>query len=197
VEVPASTAAKAAVVEGVQASVTAAPPPVAPEVASVESLPAAGTPRQLGSRIAETVHAAVMRGDNEVRLVLNPPELGRLDIRIVDARDGLLVAMEATTNEARELISRALVSLQAALEARELRVDRLTVEHSQQSQDEPGWQGQRGEDGRPRGRGAESSGNGFDAPEGEARDASVIGEPQRRASAPRGGPRGGALDLVA
>ena len=103
-----------------------------------------------------------------------------------------------SNGEARELISRALVSLQAALEARELRVDRLTVDQpSQQSQDEPGWQGQRGQDGRQRGRDGQSDGAGFGARDGEAHEASSGTPPGRRVDAPAFGRHDGALNLVA
>ena len=80
--------------------------------------------------LANTVRRASLLGDREVRLLLNPPELGHLDFRIVASPEGLRVILEASTAEARELIERQLPMLRAALEARDLRVERLAVEQA-------------------------------------------------------------------
>ena len=82
------------------------------------------------SDLANTVRRATLLGDQEVRLLLNPPELGHLDIRIVESSEGLRVVLEATTAEARELIERQLPLLRSALESRDLRVERLAVEQA-------------------------------------------------------------------
>ncbi len=197
-EAPAPAAAAVAARSGeAQSPVAALAPLATQEVVATTGAASVDGPRVAG-RIAELVHSAVMRGDSEVRLVLNPPDLGRVDIRIVDTPDGLVVAMQAANGEARELISRALVSLQVALEARELRVDRLTVDQpSEQSQDEPGWQGQRGQDGRQRGGDEQGNGAGFGARDGEAHEASSGTPPGRRVDAPAFGRHDGALNLVA
>lgn len=88
---------------------------------------AATAPNVVATVVTEVVQAAVLRGDSEVRLVLNPPEMGHLDIRIVTHEGGLRVSMEASHAGARDLIERALPALQQGLEARDLRVDRLEV----------------------------------------------------------------------
>jgi len=83
-------------------------------------------------QIANTVQSAVLRGEHEVRLVLNPPELGRVEIRIVQGADGISVHMRAEQAGARDLIQQQLPVLHQALEARDLRVDRLQVSHAEQ-----------------------------------------------------------------
>jgi flagellar hook-length control protein FliK len=113
--------ANAASTAGVQPGTPSAEPVASarPErVVSANTLPEA---------VADVVQGAVLRGDSEVRLVLNPPELGHLDIRIVTSEGGLRVQMEAAQSGARDLIEQALPSLQQGLEARDLRVDRLEV----------------------------------------------------------------------
>jgi flagellar hook-length control protein FliK len=80
--------------------------------------------------LAGTVRRASLLGDREVRLLLNPPELGTLDVRVVDSPNGLRVVLEATTAEARQLIEQQLPLLRSALESRDLRVERLSVEQS-------------------------------------------------------------------
>ena len=108
--------------------------------------------------LASTVRRASLLGDHQVRLLLNPPELGHLDIRIVDSSDGLRVVMKASTAAARELIEQQLPSLRGALEARDLRVERLEVGQSLESSVEE--QAERGlrQDGRD-GQGTNQSGD--------------------------------------
>ncbi len=77
--------------------------------------------------LADSVASAVRVGQDELRLVLNPPDLGQLDVRIVETSDGLRVSLHASTREASELIQQQLPALQAALETRDLRVERLEV----------------------------------------------------------------------
>ncbi len=81
----------------------------------------------LPAEVADTVRTAVFHGDSEVRLVLNPPDLGHLDIRITRGEHGLRIVMEASQAGARDLIDRSITGLHQALEARDLRVDRLEV----------------------------------------------------------------------
>ncbi len=112
----------------VNAGAVAVSAPTAPS-APVETVtaPVRTDAASLPDVVADVVQGAVLRGDSEVRLVLNPPDLGRLDIRIVTHEGGLRVAMEASQSAARDLIEQALPALQQGLEARDLRVDRLEV----------------------------------------------------------------------
>lgn len=85
----------------------------------------------LNAGLVDTVHAAVRRalpnGSEMIRLVLNPPDLGHLDIRVTSGADGVRVAVTAATAEATDLIKQHLPGLVAGLEARDLRVDRTDV----------------------------------------------------------------------
>jgi len=101
--------------------------------AGTSEVPVAGA---FASDLAGTVRRATLVGDNELRLLLNPPELGHVDVRIIDSPNGLRVVMEAANAEARELIERQLPALRAALEARDLRVDRVQVERSSETSEE-------------------------------------------------------------
>lgn len=82
------------------------------------------------AELASTVRRASMLGDQEVRLLLNPPELGHLDVRVVESPQGLRIVLEATSAEARELIEQQLPALRTALEARDLKVERLQVDQA-------------------------------------------------------------------
>lgn len=101
--------------------------------AGVSEVPAAGT---FASDLAGTVRRAALVGDNEVRLLLNPPELGHVDVRIIDSPNGMRVVMEAANAEARELIEQQLPALRAALESRDIRIDRIQIERSTETSEE-------------------------------------------------------------
>ncbi|MQA00591.1 MAG: hypothetical protein GEU80_14885 [Dehalococcoidia bacterium] len=117
-------------------------------------------PVRMVAPLADSVQAALLRGDSEVRLVLNPPDLGHLDIRIAETANGLRVVMEAANADAHELIERHLPALQAALESRDLRVERLQVSQTTGSADTSMEQaGTGGRDGNTQGR---SDGDGDD-----------------------------------
>jgi len=107
-------------VAGRQAQVAA---PVLETVAATRVVNASTLPAE----VADTVRVAAFRGDTEVRLVLNPPDLGHLDIHISRGEHGLRIVMEASQAGARELLERSITGLHQALEARDLRVDRLEV----------------------------------------------------------------------
>ena len=98
----------------------AAPPQIAQAVAVDEG-------RQLAARMADTVQRAVRLGAREFRVRLHPPELGQLNVRVVETADGVRVMVGASSREASDLIQQQLPLLRAALESRELRVGRLDV----------------------------------------------------------------------
>ena len=108
---------------------------------------------QLAARLADTVRWAVQTGESEFRMVLNPPEIGRLDVRVTETADGIRITLDAAMQEARELLQQHLPALRLALEARDLRVDRLEIlqpEHADASE----------LDDAPRGRNSGGTGNG-------------------------------------
>ncbi len=113
----------AEMVAGVAGGQPLAGAPVVDTVVATRVVNASALPGEL----ADTVRVAAFRGDAEVRLVLNPPDLGHLDIHISRGENGLRIVMEASQAGARELLDRSITGLHQALEARDLRVDRLEV----------------------------------------------------------------------
>lgn len=77
--------------------------------------------------LADSVRGAVINGDTEVRLRLDPPEMGSLEVHITRQDGAIRIRVEATLASARDVIEQALPALQQALEARDMRVDRLEV----------------------------------------------------------------------
>jgi len=120
------------------ATLTGAPPPlaqpggvqspVAPAGAAAATTEPSPTAVELSGRLGELVQSAALRGDRELRLRLQPPELGQLDVRIEQSPEGLRVSITASSREGHELLARQLPLLQTALEARDLRVERLATE---------------------------------------------------------------------
>lgn len=98
-------------------------PVAAAKASGIQSLPAA-------AQVAETVRAAVSRGGHEVRLLLNPGDLGRIDIRITEQDGVLRLRLDASRGSTRDLLVREMPALQQALESRDLRVERIQVSHS-------------------------------------------------------------------
>jgi flagellar hook-length control protein FliK len=88
--------------------------------------------------LTDSVHAAVRRsasnGNETVRLLLNPPDLGHLDIHVTTGKDGVRVEVAASTSGATDLIRQHLPALVSGLEARDLRVDRAEVRHALNAQ---------------------------------------------------------------
>ncbi len=110
---------------GVEAGLRIGTSPAA-EFRLAEAVEARDAP-QLASRLANSVQRAVRIGADEFRLELHPPELGQLRVRVVETADGVRVTVAAASREATELIQQQLPLLRLALEARELRVDRLDI----------------------------------------------------------------------
>ncbi len=118
---------------------TATAVPVTPQVAPadtatraepvVRTVPAATAPVE----VAETVTAAVINGDAEVHLRLDPPDLGTVDVHIERQDGAIRIRVEASQASSREVIERALPALQQALESRDLRVERLEVRSMSES----------------------------------------------------------------
>lgn len=110
----------------------------------------------LSARLTDSVRAAASNGDASIRLVLSPPELGHLDIRVERTDAGLRVDVTAATAEAADLIQQALPALVSGLEARSLRVDSAEVRQaslgtdlSRGGQSDARQPGERGADGEP------------------------------------------------
>lgn len=95
-------------------------------------------------RIITAVQSELMPSGGTVRLRLDPPELGALQVRI-DVKDGVLAASFQTSNdEATRLLTRSLQQLKTTLESHGVTVDKLHVQQTPREQ----WDGNRGGDDR-------------------------------------------------
>jgi hypothetical protein len=109
-------------------------PTTQPEaVQSTSTIVAADGPG-LASALAESVQAATLTGERELRIALNPPDLGQLTVQVTEHQSGAVsVSIQASSSEAHDLLQQQLPALRAGLEQREVRVEQLHVEQQTRS----------------------------------------------------------------
>lgn len=115
----------------VPGAVTSQPAPQSlPQAAAAVSEVIVATDGQsLASAVANSVQLATLRGDREMTLALNPPDLGHLTVEITgDASGGMSIAIHASSSEAHDLLQQHLPTLLSSLEQRDVRVERLQVD---------------------------------------------------------------------
>ncbi|MDR1728756.1 MAG: flagellar hook-length control protein FliK [Acidobacteriota bacterium] len=83
--------------------------------------------REFVTQMAEHIRLQLRAGGGLIRIQLHPEDLGRVDIRAEQGREGITARITAESREAKALLENNLPSLQQALEERGLRVDRLHV----------------------------------------------------------------------
>lgn len=146
-----------------------------PGVRPEGTTPASGGPVPLGKAVipSDTVLAPVQRGlaamlnqgGGKMTVVLRPEQLGEVRL-VMHAKDGVVsVRLEATTETARRTLENGLSDLRAALEARGVRVESLSVDIPYQLSTDNGGQGHAisadsggGDRGLDRDRGSHNSG---------------------------------------
>jgi flagellar hook-length control protein FliK len=92
-----------------------------------KAAPARRTPEAPEAQFARGLSAALRQGGGTVTLHLKPQELGDLKIRLEIDGASVEARFEAATDEARGLLDQSIDSLRAALEAKGLEVERLSV----------------------------------------------------------------------
>jgi len=83
--------------------------------------------RGFAARVAGRIQLQLRDGGDAIRVQLRPENLGRMEIRAEQGRDGILARITTESREAKALLEGSLSSLQQALEERGLKVDRLHV----------------------------------------------------------------------
>jgi len=82
-----------------------------------------------------------MNNSSKVNIVLNPETLGKLNIQIINTKDGLTAQFTVTTNEAREILMKGLDGLKENLITHGIGVDNISVKISEpeESSYNPDW----------------------------------------------------------
>lgn len=139
------------------------------ETTGIDGAPASRAERGPGAnvdpvqRVVQVLRAQTHSGGGEIRLRLEPPDLGSLRIDMRMHGDVLTLRVQATTDAARQIIESRAAELQHALAQHGISVDRISVEHRPTmgggAQDAPGSDGGRDGSGT-HGAGNDTSGSG-------------------------------------
>ena len=77
--------------------------------------------------LAGRIQAQIRGGREMIRIQLHPEELGRLEIRAENGRNGIIARIVAETSDVKKLLESNIQNLQQTLEARGLKIDRLHI----------------------------------------------------------------------
>ena len=95
------------------------------EIAMTSAVNTSG--REFVAQVADHIHIHLRNGGGEIRIQLHPKELGHMDIRAEQGRDGLMARITVESREVKNLLESNLASLRHVLEERGLRVDRINI----------------------------------------------------------------------
>jgi len=135
----------AAALETVQASPAQAPPAQTPS--PVPQHPALAAPTAharaaaLPSTAAALVDVAVSARAARARIVLTPPELGTVEIRLRYGERGVSATFHADSSQAAQTLALAAGDLRRALEAQGIQVQQIDVPAARTDQQTPAWSG--------------------------------------------------------
>jgi len=108
-----------------------APADAQPEVST--NAPVARTPVQsVGDQILDSVQASAARGDRQVLIRLNPPELGTVLVRFHEQGEHLTGTLEVSRSESRREVEQALPQVVRTLQEAGVQIRRLEVVTSDQ-----------------------------------------------------------------
>ena len=96
-----------------------------------------------------TKHFEGLQNNSKVNIVLNPESLGKVNIQLLNAKDGLTAQFTVTTQEAKDLLMKGLDGLKDSLISQGVAVDNVSVKvaDAQKSQYNQDWTEQEGSKG--------------------------------------------------
>lgn len=94
-----------------------------------QSKPVDVTPEKIIEQI--TKHLDSIKSTSKINIVLNPEALGKVNLQIINSKDGLSAQFTVTTNEARELLMKGLDGLKENLLTQGVSVDNVSVKVSE------------------------------------------------------------------
>jgi len=87
-----------------------------------------------------TKHFDSLKSTSKVNIVLNPESLGKVNLQIVNSKDGLTAQFTVSTNDARELLMKGLDGLKESLLTQGVSVDNISVKVSESEETyNPDW----------------------------------------------------------
>ncbi len=95
-----------------------------------------------------TKHFDSLKSTSKLNIVLNPESLGKVNLQILNTKDGLSAQFTVTTNDARELLMKGLDGLKETLLAQGVAVDNISVKVTEAEDTyNPDWTEQESEGG--------------------------------------------------
>ena len=77
-----------------------------------------------------TKHLDSLKTSSKLTMTLNPETLGKINLQILNSKDGLSAQLTVMTNDARELLMKGLTGLKEALLAQGVNVDNISIKVS-------------------------------------------------------------------
>jgi len=114
---------------------------------SSEASETAATPRtqapQVPEQILKGLRTAIMNGDREIQIQLDPPELGHVRLKLTMDGESLRVVLESGSELSRQALNEALPDLRRVLQQEGFEVEDFVVQDWQEepSSGEEGWDG--------------------------------------------------------
>lgn len=100
------------------------------------------------SRIIEQITKQMqgMQNGSKVNIVLNPESLGKINVQLMNTKEGLMAQLTVTTQEARDLLMKGLDGLKDSLTSQGVGVDQISVKvaDAQKSEYNSDWTEQEG-----------------------------------------------------
>ncbi len=95
-----------------------------------------------------TKHLDSIKTTSKVNIVLNPESLGKVNLQIINSKDGLSAQFTVTTNEARDLLMKGIDGLRENLLTQGVSVDNISVKVSETEEPyNPDWTEQQDSEG--------------------------------------------------
>jgi flagellar hook-length control protein FliK len=96
--------------------------------ASESELAGRTLPSQVPEQILKGLHRAILNGDREIQIRLDPPELGSLRLNLSQDDGGLSVVIETSSETTRQALDAALPDLRRMLQDEGIRVQNFLVQ---------------------------------------------------------------------
>ena len=87
------------------------------------------TPEKIIEQITKQMNS--LKSASSLRIVLNPESLGKVDLQIINTKEGLSAQFTVTTNEARDILMKGLDGLKESLLTQGVGVDNISVKISE------------------------------------------------------------------
>ncbi|MFA5238945.1 MAG: flagellar hook-length control protein FliK [Phycisphaerae bacterium] len=148
----------------IQPAITEQPPTSPAHATFAKSAGNADSGASVGSQIQESIHSSFQSGNQQIVIRLNPPELGKVDIRFTEQGDNITALLQVDKLQTKDRIQQALPEVIQNLQNAGIQIKRVEVVLTNQqeqynSKDQSSLTGQNGWSGQQSSPNPESSRN--------------------------------------